>query len=38
MGAILHPSLNGLRTFLALEAGRIPQVEGEILTDAIDYL
>jgi hypothetical protein len=38
MGALLPPSCSHVCTGLALEAGVIPQLEGELLTDAINYL
>jgi hypothetical protein len=38
MGAVLHPSRGGLYTTLALDAGVIPKIEGELLTTATDIL
>jgi len=38
MGALFPPSCSHSCTGLALEAGVIPQLEGELLTDAINYL
>ena len=38
MGAVLHPFRGGLCTTLALDAGVIPKIEGELLTTATDIL
>ena len=38
MGATFHSFCSGSCTVSAIEAGAIPQIEGELLTGAIDFL